>query len=177
MPPSLSQETKRPLADFDIVETDDQFQPMKRRRTSDQRVAVEGDAIPPAKLFPLRTADTDTIFDISNKFGPYWNIFESVMLKLEIGDIKALQRTCKAPIYQELIKSQWNIDMQLKNFFRDPIAFRSQLGACSGLIYGWSVKDFFGKSHHALSLTRMIAYNIWPKQREIVGIQKSTAYG
>lgn len=72
-------------------------------------------------------------------------IVEPIMSKLEIGDIIALQRTCKAPIYQELIKSQWNIDMQLKTFFRDPIAFRSSLGACNGLVCGRLVNKFFGR--------------------------------
>jgi hypothetical protein len=96
---------------------------------------------------PLRASGSDQLFDIFVKRGAYWTIFDRVSSFLPIRDIHVLRRTCKAVthIYDEMLKSQWNIDARLSRFFRDPRHFREVLGQCDALISGSFALQFFGK--------------------------------
>jgi hypothetical protein len=95
-----------------------------------------------------QASDSDQLFDIFAKRDKYWTIFDTVASFLPIGDILALQRTCKvvAPIYEQLQKSQWNIDKRLERFFKDPRKFREKIGESEALVSGSFALQFFGKN-------------------------------
>ncbi|KAE9970418.1 hypothetical protein BLS_002678 [Venturia inaequalis] len=95
--------------------------------------------------FPLRAVDSDRLFDVFVRRGPYWTIFDRISSFLPIGDIHVLRRTCRAvqPIYDELVKSQWSVDARLKRFFKDPLKFREVVGRCDALISGDFALEYF----------------------------------
>ena len=59
----------------------------------------------------------------------------------------ALTRTCKKPcgLYQELLKSRWDVDRDLKSFVEDPLKFRGQLGRSDAFIFGDFAYPFFSR--------------------------------
>lgn len=61
-------------------------------------------------------------------------------------DLMAVGRTCKAtePLYRDLQKTQWKIDVKLSRFFRGPKEFRSVLGESDVIVSGSFVLQFFG---------------------------------
>lgn len=67
---------------------------------------------------------------------------------LDVRTIIRLAQTSKD--VREMIQSDkalWNINTRLARFFDDPIAFRSQLGLCDGLIAGSFPLQFFENVH------------------------------
>jgi hypothetical protein len=142
-----SRGTKPPRFESEVLEDEDLTSSNHLRAKRQQSDWGNIDEVAPTpNRFPLRTSDSDKLFDIFTKRDAYWTIFDSISSVLPIGDILALQRTCKAtaPIYQELQKSQWNIDMRLKRFFKDPVRFRSKLGENNALVSGSFALQFFG---------------------------------
>jgi len=67
---------------------------------------------------------------------------------LDIKDIINLTKTCKslARLYQELLRTQRNLDKQLGRFLRDPVKFRKRLAQCDGVIPGSFALQFFSRT-------------------------------
>lgn len=57
-------------------------------------------------------------------------------------NILAFMQTSRA-IRQDLRENEWNINKKLERFFKNPIAFRTQLGQADALITGDFVLGFF----------------------------------
>ncbi|QDS77468.1 hypothetical protein FKW77_007114 [Venturia effusa] len=95
----------------------------------------------------LRASEIDQLFDIFTKRDAYWSIFDNLAARLPIGDILAVQRVCRATasVYQELLKTQWNVDMHLKKYFKQPRDFRSMLCRYGALVYGGFVLGLFAR--------------------------------
>jgi hypothetical protein len=73
---------------------------------------------------------------LSSRLAP---IQDTLMSVLEVADIIALRQTCKAvftEITDKLEMQDYNINLTLKRWFTDPIAFRSTQAACNALILG-----------------------------------------
>jgi hypothetical protein len=73
---------------------------------------------------------------LSSRLAP---IQDTLMSVLEVADIIALRQTCKAvcaEITDKLEMQDYNINLTLKRWFIDPIAFRSTQAACNALILG-----------------------------------------
>jgi hypothetical protein len=73
---------------------------------------------------------------LSSRLAP---IQDTLMSVLEIADIIALRQTCKAvcaEITDKLETQDYNINLTLKRWFTDPIAFRSTQAGCNALILG-----------------------------------------
>jgi hypothetical protein len=119
----------------------------KRRRADTEPTRDLPSAFNNVSKYPLRASGSDQLFDVFIKRGAYWTIFDRITSFLPIGDIHVLRRTCQAaaPIYDELLKSQWNIDNRLRRFFKNPTGFREVLGECDAVISGSFALQFFGK--------------------------------
>jgi hypothetical protein len=139
--------TKRLRADPEALEEQLDFEmrlPAKRSRPNHDGITV---VVPTSSKYPLLTSDSDQLFDLLTKRDAYWTIFDNVASRLPVGDIIALQRSCKATatIYQELLKTHWNVGTRLRKIFKDPVGFRSKLGECGALVTGPFLLYFFGK--------------------------------
>ena len=79
------------------------------------------------------------------QIGIYFPITSRICDFLSILDIVYLTRTCKtlSGLYKSLIPHKWNVDHALGRFFRDPKAFRSQLGRFDALVSGSLALQFF----------------------------------
>ena len=87
-----------------------------------------------------------TLLDL---FGQY-PVFESLCSFLGIAEIQSLIRTCigLSNIYKDMLRlrTQWNIDTQLRRFINDPYEFRSQLGKYNALVSGDVALQFFDRT-------------------------------
>lgn len=130
-----------------VDHTGQRGQKRPRADTDTAGARTTGPNIRSVKPPSLRASESDHLFDIFTKRGSYWTIFDIATSFMPVGDIIALQRTCKAtaPIYKELQQTQWNINVRLERFFRQPKAFRSALGENDALVSGSFALQFFGE--------------------------------
>lgn len=91
-------------------------------------------------------AASGKLFDLLTKCDAYWPMFNNIAGRLSISTISSLSKTCKAAshMYQEVLKTQWNIHMRLKKFLKDPAGFRLQLRENRALVFGRFVLNPFG---------------------------------
>ncbi|KAF2124370.1 hypothetical protein P153DRAFT_130608 [Dothidotthia symphoricarpi CBS 119687] len=70
---------------------------------------------------------------------------------LGVGEVVALQRTCKAfgALQERLMATSYNINLRLSHFFRDPREFRSLLGKCNAVIADEFARRFFSRLNEA----------------------------
>jgi hypothetical protein len=90
----------------------------------------------------------------------YAPIQSCILSCLDIGDIVALSRTCRAltntyPTFKTL---NFNINEHLKLWFNDPCAFRSVQGQCNALITDSLATEFFMRKRKAHRRTRLSIY-------------------
>ncbi len=82
------------------------------------------------------------------RFESHYAIVSTICSLLQIGDIVALTRTCKAlsKLYQCLLPSQWNVDRYLGRFISNPQHFRSLMGRHGALVSGPLAMRFFERA-------------------------------
>ncbi|MCJ1295304.1 hypothetical protein MMC34_006866 [Xylographa carneopallida] len=86
-----------------------------------------------------------TILNLLTNHEQHYTVFDGICSYLGIAEIIALTRTCKklSGLYQRLLKTQWNIDRQLRRFVNNPKGFRAQLGRNDALLSGDFALQFF----------------------------------
>jgi hypothetical protein len=85
----------------------------------------------------------------------YAPIQQSLLHYLSPGSIAKLTCTCRAfgCLWPTLMASEYNINLRLRQFFKDSRAFRSVQGCCNALIIDGYVPDyfdFFGRSDYLM---------------------------
>ena len=75
-------------------------------------------------------------------------VFDRICSFLGIAEIRSLTRTCKklSGVYRDLLRTQWNVDIQLRRFVKNPHEFRSQLGRHDALISGSFALQYFERA-------------------------------
>lgn len=78
---------------------------------------------------------------LNNLFGIY-PIRRAILACLSIHDVLKLMQTSRT-IRQDMKANEWDINAKLARFFKNPVAFRNQLGRSGALIIGSFALQFF----------------------------------
>ncbi|KAJ8109059.1 hypothetical protein OPT61_g7731 [Boeremia exigua] len=101
----------------------------------------------------LPSSDIDTLppimVNLIDLLSSTYALVQTIILPyLGVADVIALTRTCKGfnQLQPVLESTAYNINNFLKDFFSDPIAFRSAQAECGALLCGKSVRAFLQRS-------------------------------
>ncbi len=98
----------------------------------------------------LVSTSTEGHVNLTHLFACY-PIRDQICSSLSIDAIIALSRTCKAlsQTYQDLLPTQFNIDVKLSRFVTDPRRFRLQMRDDEALISGSFAVQYFDRTTYA----------------------------
>ncbi|KAI5203326.1 hypothetical protein E4T39_04217 [Aureobasidium subglaciale] len=96
---------------------------------------------------PAQIAPGSPLLDFFLKHDRHHVILDNIYQRLNIEDVLAVSRTCKAlaSFYNNMLPCHWNINRRLARFVNDPKEFRSQLGQADALISGTFALLFFAQ--------------------------------
>jgi hypothetical protein len=79
----------------------------------------------------------------------YYPINSVLVQHLDVLDLIRLTRVCKdlTTVYQDALKTQWNVNIYLKQYFDDPLRFRQIQADTGALISRRTAFNFFSRCH------------------------------